>query len=80
MYLFTCAVCDMTTEELVKRPAPDAIDCVMCGKPAKRLQVYRIARTPGRWGDQTGKYGVNGYYDKGLGATYHSSMEREKIM
>jgi len=52
----------------------------MCGVEAPRLHVYRIAKTPGRWGDQTGKYGVNGYYDKGLGATYHSSMEREKIM
>jgi len=80
MMLYTCAGCDRSFEELVPHPAPDAIDCIMCGVEAPRLHVYRIAKTPGRWGDQTGKYGVNGYYDKGLGATYHSSMEREKIM
>jgi hypothetical protein len=80
MMLYTCPGCDYTVEELVPHPAPDAIACVQCGKPAERHHVYLIAKTPGRWGDQTGKYGVNGYYDKGLGATYHSSMEREKIM
>ncbi len=80
MMLYTCSGCDRSFEELVPHPAPDAIDCIMCGVEAPRLHVYRIAKTPGRWGDQTGKYGVNGYYDKGLGATYHSSMEREKIM
>ena len=26
------------------------------------------------------RYGVNGFHDRGLGATYHNSMERERIM
>jgi hypothetical protein len=37
------------------------------------------AKTSGKWGDQTGKWGVNGFYDRGLGATYYTSAEREKI-
>jgi len=32
-----------------------------------------------KYGDCTGKYGVNGYYDKALGATYHNSSERDAI-
>ena len=38
------------------------------------------ARTSARWGDCGGAHGVNGTYDRGLGATYHNSMEREAIM
>jgi hypothetical protein len=33
-----------------------------------------------RTGDQTGKYGVDGFYDRGLGARYQTSMQREAIM
>ncbi len=58
---------------------PLSIPCKTCRQPAIK-QLSTPAFTPGRWGDQTGKYGVNGFYDKGLGARYHNSMEREKLM
>lgn len=58
---------------------PLTLPCTVCKQPAIK-QLSSPAFTPGRWGDQTGKYGVNGCYDKGLGATYHTSMERERIM
>jgi hypothetical protein len=58
---------------------PATIDCPTCGQRAEK-QIATPAFTPGRWGDQTGKYGVNGFYDRGLGARYQTSMQREKIM
>jgi hypothetical protein len=39
-----------------------------------------IAQTSLRWGDNTGRFGVNGFYDRGLGATYHNTVERDQIM
>ena len=64
---------------LPKEPVPYSIKCPVCGEESKKM-VASPAFTPGRWGDQTGKYGVNGFYDRGLGASYHTSMERERIM
>lgn len=57
----------------------DFLECPHCQKTAVK-KLSAPAYTPGRWGDQTGKYGVNGFFDRGLGATYHTSMEREKLM
>jgi hypothetical protein len=53
--------------------------CPQCGQLALK-QLSMPASTPGRWGDQTGKYGVDGFYDRGLGARYQTSMQREAIM
>lgn len=50
-----------------------------CGTISEKM-VSAPAYTPGRWGDQTGKYGVNGHYDHALGASYSTSMEKEAIM
>lgn len=64
---------------LPKEEVPDSIDCPQCGKLALK-QLSMPANTPGRWGDQTGKYGVDGFFDRGLGARYQTSMQREAIM
>ena len=64
---------------LPKEEVPDSIDCPQCGQLALK-QLSMPASTPGRWGDQTGKYGVDGFYDRGLGARYQTSMQREAIM
>lgn len=64
---------------LPKDEVPDSIECPQCGEPSLK-QVSVPAHTPGRWGDQTGKYGVDGFYDRGLGARYQTSMQREAIM
>ena len=45
---------------------PLTMVCPFCQQPAIK-QLSAPAHTPGRWGDQTGKYGVNGCYDRGLG-------------
>lgn len=68
------------TERLLKMDDDRTqVDCHRCSQTA-HLMVSLIAFTPMRFGDCTGKYGVNGFYDRGLGATYHNSMEREAIM
>jgi len=70
-----------TTEELFfpKEEIPEEILCSECGDRAIKM-LPLVAKTAGRWGDQTGKYGVDGFFDRGLGARYHTSMEREAIM
>lgn len=78
LYEFKCPKSHVT-ERLFKIDAkPPSVPC-KCGLEAAPM-VSLIAFTPARYGDQTGKYGVNGFYDRGLGATYHNSMEREAIM
>ena len=64
---------------LPKEEVPESISCPDCGKTSNK-QMSVPANTPGRWGDQTGKYGVNGFFDRGLGARYHTSMQREALM
>ena len=67
------------TEVLLRvREIPPSMVC-SCGQLARKI-ISAPAFTPGRWGDQTGTYGVNGYYDKSLGATYSNSMQRDRIM
>lgn len=74
-----CLKCNTIKEVLVKMNAlPDTCEC----GTQKIFALPLIARTSARWGDSgTGAASnVNGTYDRGLGATYHNSMEREAIM
>ena len=64
---------------LPREEVPDSIKCPQCGELALK-QLAMPALTPGRWGDQTGKYGVDGFFDRGLGARYHTSMQRDALM
>jgi hypothetical protein len=54
------------------------IICDIC-KEQSNLLVTLPAKTSLSWGDNTGKYGVDGFYDRGLGAHYHNIQERDKI-
>jgi hypothetical protein len=75
---YACLDCNKIEEKFIKMSqVNDTFDC-SCGKPMKRL-MSAPAKTAGKWGDQTGKWGVNGCFDRGLGATYYTSAEREKI-
>lgn len=64
------------TMDLIKWPPPAVGICATCGGSAK-LVPSMPARTSGRWGDGGN---INGTFDRGLGARYHSTMEKEKIM
>ena len=78
MYDFICYTCKKQTDRLCKFENKDAQTCKDCDSPLRSL-VSAPAKTSGKWGDQTGKFGVNGYYDRGLGATYYNNDQREKI-
>jgi putative FmdB family regulatory protein len=76
---YACFECEKIEEKFIKMSqVNDVMSCSTCGKEMKRMMSLP-AKTSGKWGDQTGKWGVNGFYDRGLGATYYTSAEREKI-
>lgn len=72
-----CASCEVDIELLLPKEE-GALH--VCGEPLVALGpgANLIAHTPNRWGDPLG--GVNGHYDRGLGARYSNTMERERIM
>jgi len=78
MYDFICYTCKKQTDRLCKFENKDEQTCRDCDSPLRPL-VSAPAKTAGKWGDQTGKWGVNGCFDRGLGATYYTSAERERI-
>ena len=76
---FKCANGHITERLLKMSDDRTETNCQSCNQTASSI-VSLIAFTPLRYGDCTGKYGVNGFHDRGLGATYHNSMERDAIM
>lgn len=72
-----CWKCRKVEEVLVKMDS-EPKDCEMCGSPRKFLPSAP-AKTAMKWGECWGAQGVNGTYDRGLGATYYTSMERDAI-
>jgi len=75
---YVCVTCENVQEKFIKMSQVNDTFTCQCGTELKRLMSVP-AKTAGKWGDQTGKWGVNGFYDRGLGATYYTSAEREKI-
>ena len=74
-----CTVCQRVTEDLYRGSCPETITCKCGGLAKKKLSLS--AKTPGRWGDAgLGGSSVTGVYDRGLGATYHNSMERDRLI
>mgnify|MGYP003109163754 CR=1 FL=1 len=80
LHRFKCSSCKASAEELYSQSeeVPEAVPCPFCSGTLKR-QIPLVARTEGRWGDQMGKHGVNGFYDRGLGRRYYNSLERDRI-
>lgn len=78
IYDFICYTCKKQTDRLCKFENKEEQTCKDCNSPLHSL-VSAPAKTAGKWGDQTGKWGVNGCFDRGLGATYYNSMDRERI-
>ena len=74
-----CYNCRKVEEVFTKWDTPTS-DCPMCGSERKRL-VSAPAKTSMRWGDNGmgASSNINGVYDRGLGATYYTSMERDAI-
>lgn len=80
IYTYECQNCLAVTEKLCKyEDRPEEIECPECYWPAHYIPAL-IANTPGTWGDQTGTYGVNGYYSNSLGKRVKNFTEARKEM
>ena len=70
---------DIIIEHLCKHPAPEYITSDT-GERAVVKTVSLIARTASSWSDSCGtKYGVNGFYNRGLGCWVSSDKEADRI-
>lgn len=78
IYDYACYTCKEIKERFVKHSDKDTQACT-CGKGMVRL-VSAPAKTAARWGDCSYKdSGINGRFDRGLGAYYKNTMERDAI-
>ena len=80
-YEFKCKDCDSEFEELMgsyeeKEPWLKEHRC-SCGGQLQTM-ISKIARTVSLWGDQTGTYGVNGVYNRGLGCMVYNDKDMEQ--
>jgi putative FmdB family regulatory protein len=82
IYEFSCTSCGTVHERLLpmsqREIFPKENSCE-CGGDLKN-KITAPAHTPSGWGDMTGRYGVNGYFSKGLGGYVDSKKAEEKIM
>jgi putative FmdB family regulatory protein len=82
IYSFKCKACGYTHDSIMKFSERENFIRTKrcdCGGELKTAMT-RPAKTPGLWGDQTGTYGVNGYYSKALGAYVDNKAAERKIM
>ena len=80
IYEFKCETCQTVFD--VRRPIENRDDPYLCpydGVETKRM-VTAHQLTPGLFGDNTGKYGVNGVYDRGLGTYVQNEKHRDQIL
>lgn len=82
LYEFQCKECKTKHEKLLKISDRDLFiknNSCECGGDLTNC-ISLPAFTPGLYGDQTGKYGANGYYSKSLGAYVDNKKVEEKLM
>jgi putative FmdB family regulatory protein len=80
IYEHKCETCQTIFD--VRRPIENRDDPYLCpydGVVTKRM-ITAHQLTPGLFGDCTGKYGVNGVYDRGLGTHVHNEKHRDQIL
>lgn len=82
IYQYSCSNCKSIHERLLPMSKRESFcqenDCE-CGGSLKP-KITAPAHTPSGWGDMTGRYGVNGYFSKALGAYTDSPEAERKIM
>jgi len=79
LYCFHCYGCDADWEFL--QSFEESKEEHLCGHCSEKLQKQTsiFAFTPSRWGDMTGRYGVNGYYSEALGRHVASPAVEDKL-
>lgn len=82
LYEFRCVSCNNVVETIIsyKEKSQFKVDncCALCQGEFTDV-VSKIARTQTLWGDETGKYGVNGMFSKSLGRHVTNRREEERI-
>jgi hypothetical protein len=88
-YEYQCKGCKNIVEALVEMGKGDLWmddhECAICDADGRRKQhgwsrlISAPARTVTLWGDETGKYGVNGMYSSALGRRVTNKREEEAI-
>jgi predicted nucleic acid-binding Zn ribbon protein len=80
IYVFKCVNCGGEAEQIMswEKLQRSEVLCIPCGLVMKQ-QMTCHAHTPSRFGDQTGTYGVNGKYNKGLGCYVNNDRHAEQI-
>lgn len=80
IYVFKCVNCGKEYEHITswEKMQRSEIVCKSCNLVMER-QMTCHAHTPGLFGDQTGTYGVNGKYNKGLGCYVKNDRDAERI-
>lgn len=78
IYEFQCESHHVTDIICRSEERPATISCEICNSEAHYV-IKAHANTPGLFGDCTGKHGINGVYDQGLGAHYRNGRERDAI-
>lgn len=79
LFEFKCKSCDFMHEELVRHNTDYSNwKCDCGGKLEKQISLF--AKTADRWGDNTGTYGVNGFYCPQSGKRFKSKRDQEAWM
>lgn len=80
IYVFKCTNCGKESEQIMSwdRMQKSEVLCKPCGLVMPRQMTFH-AKTPSLFGDQTGTYGVNGYYNKGLGCRVLNDRHADQI-
>ena len=82
IFEFQCKSCSAKAEKIMKRSEVDeflAHNSCTCGGEIKKL-ISAHAYTPSLFGDMTGKFGVNGVFDPGLGRHVQNERHRDQIL
>ena len=80
IYVFKCVKCGREAEQIMSwdKMQRSEVLCRPCNLVMER-QMTCHAYTPSTFGDQTGTYGVNGKYNKGLGCYVKNDKDAERI-
>ena len=81
-FTYCCHHCGLEHTMILKLHDPDpqvcGVDTIESGCGGKLYKMLRAPRAHSSW-NTTGKYGVNGYFSKALGAHVDSPQKEQKI-
>lgn len=80
IFAWGCKGCGKEYETVMSYSRSESVEILCRGcNVVMNKKVNIPAFTPSGWGDQTGTYGVNGKYNKGLGCYVKNDKDAERI-